>query len=123
MSDQENNQSVEEVLDSIKKLIHDSEYVESKYEEKESTIIKNNDKAVLKENLISEELHRKTKANIASILNSKNSSEISQIISKDDLHSIVEKAIKPYLKNWLDKNLPDIIQRMLEKEITKLISK
>jgi cell pole-organizing protein PopZ len=127
MTDGAPEQSMEDVLASIKRII--SADVEAARRFPTSSVLapaEDEEEDVLElgevpkeEVLVSGKAARASKAALAALANV----SIDPRASENTLDGLVREMLRPMLKEWLDANLPDLVERVVAREVARIIGR
>jgi hypothetical protein len=126
MTDGAPEQSMEDVLASIKRII--SADVEAARRFPTSSVLApaEDEEDVLElgevpkeEVLVSGKAAKASKAALAALANV----SIDPRASENTLDGLVREMLRPMLKEWLDANLPDLVERVVAREVARIIGR
>lgn len=133
MSDDAPEQSMEDVLASIKRIITaDVEAarrvppaagaapaISSAHEERDEDVLELGEAPSGGESLISGTTARASKAALAALA----SVTVDPRAADNTLDGLVRELLRPMLKEWLDANLPDLVERVVAREVARVIGR
>ena len=119
-------QSMEDVLSSIKRII--SADVEAARRLPKSTVVAPSEpdedvlelgQAPKEEALVSGKAAKASKAALAALANV----TVDPKAGENTLDGLVREMLRPMLKEWLDANLPDLVERVVAREVARIIGR
>ena len=128
---EEKEQSMEEILSSIRRILSTEESGNSKEQTIELTPEMRVDAPVPAEKTKEVEPSTLVDEGVAQV-SMKKLTQLAQVVSEEtaekaapetSLEGLVRSILTPYLKEWLDANLPSLIERVVQKEVRRIADK
>ena len=128
---EEKEQSMEEILSSIRRILSTEESGNSKEQTIELTPEMRVDAPVPAEKAKEAEPSTLVDEGVAQV-SMKKLTQLAQVVSEEtaekaapetSLEGLVRSILTPYLKEWLDANLPSLIERVVQKEVRRIADK
>jgi len=126
MSEGAPEQSMEDVLASIKRIISADVEAARHFPQRpaatslpEEDVLELGEKPAKEETLVSGEAAKASKAALAAL----SSVTIDPRAGENTLEGLVREMLRPMLKEWLDANLPELVERVVSREVARVIGR